>query len=180
MKVENVASHKANTQSEITPQVLNPWFDSNGEVKSNSKLIGMSRDWDQATWDAFLDQTVDCGMREQQIADKAFELINESQTESIFGPSDCVELDRDLVARIHEIKRNKLTLPQKRTIDAIFWVGLSERVIAKAMRVSRSTVLTLKARSLKKFKRFLPNPSADCPRVKKPQSTTAQKEKSKD
>jgi hypothetical protein len=158
-----------------------PWFDADGNLKSDDAIKAISGTWDADIWERFLNETVTSGMRESQISNHAFDLVLEGKTETMFSTVEQKAVDPAVITRIHEIRKHKLSDQQRRVVDFIYWAGLSERDVAGEMGLSRSTVVTLKDRSLNKFKKFLPNPSAVYPRVKEPLAICgSRKEKTRD
>lgn len=128
-----------------------PWLDGRGNLLNNEELKTVSKNWDQHTWEGFLDcQDGTCS--ESMISPNRYDRIAENLECSIFDPA-ADENETSLTPDVSFLMR-LLTRRQRKVIQMIFWHNLTEREIARRLKISRVSVQVLKRRSLEKLKSF--------------------------
>lgn len=154
---KKIASSGVSTKTIISNHSDKPWLNEKGHYLSDSKLKLVSKKWDTKTWNAYLD-SLDTTISEQQLSpayydDKAEEM--ESTWEQ--AQSDADQDTKDFITNLLKT----LTPQQNKIITMIFWEAKSESIIADELKISRYTVKTVKARTLKllskKIKKVSPN-----------------------
>jgi RNA polymerase sigma factor (sigma-70 family) len=140
-----------------------PWLDSKGHIISGEELKAISKDWDQLIWEKYLD-SIDVTLSDRQIGLQKYDALAESMPHTCFefSQTDADDETKDKIAQVLE----QLTPQQQKIIKMIFWEGRTERGIAKELRISRTTVQTLKKRSLRKLSDLLKQVSSISPLVR--------------
>lgn len=124
-----------------------PWLDIQGRTLPDDILKIESKSWSEKTWDTYL-KTVETPSSESLTSATSFQAALDSGNcindflATAAKPSTRAELRSAL---------QQLTPRQSSIIKMTYWSGMSEREIASALGVSRSSVKTTKKRTLQKM-----------------------------
>ncbi|MGE3756117.1 MAG: RNA polymerase sigma factor [Pseudobdellovibrionaceae bacterium] len=153
----------ASIEAQVFVHAEKPWLNEKGHELSDYDLKEVSKNWDQETWERYL-QYLDGTLSEQQIRPYDYDDMAEKMdfTCWTFSQSDA---DDDIKKFVGAILKT-LTRQQQRILKMTFWEGRSERFIADELRISRSTVKTLKKRVLKRLAKELKGVSPVSPLVR--------------
>lgn len=129
-----------------------PWLGTDGKVLDDKAIrqIAAEQNWDQETWDQFLDATIEAPQREE-LTTPTHSKASPKTSQSVWCLGETSLNDEDS-AKIKRLIGDYLTPRQQQIIRLIFWESMSERNIAELMNVTRSTVAVQKRRSLRKLK----------------------------
>lgn len=153
----------ASIEAPISVHGEKPWLDQRGHSLSEHDLKEVSKHWRQSTWERYL-SSLDGTLSEQQIAPYHYNDLAERMEFTCWEHSQS-EADDETTKFVAEILKN-LTSQQMRIVQMTFWEGRSERYIAEELKISRSTVKTLKKRVLKRLAARLRGVSPISPLVK--------------
>lgn len=129
-----------------------PWEDSNGELKSDDELKEISQNWDNQTWESYLN-TIESHQNELLFEEPGGieNVSSEDCAETIF---ECLrEFDRDpyLVKSIR-LHLRKLGKRERQVLELYFWESMNITQIARKLGITRATVRVHKERALSKIK----------------------------
>lgn len=135
----------------LNPQAM-PWLNSKGQMLSDKKLKTISRQWDQETWEKYLNY-FDGTLSEQQFHPNAYDEMSEKMEKSCWELTQS-DADRDSKSLVNSLFK-ELSTHQRKILKMIFWDGRSERFVARELKLSRSTVKVIKRRALKRLNALL-------------------------
>lgn len=135
-------------------QSKTPWFDQNGKLLTDEKLIAISKDWDPETWENFLKSTVDSEISTSEVVHLKFEGLSEEQENTVWG-SPC-SLPEGVRKEIHSAVRKQKERPKK-IIRQHYWENKSVREIAEIENLAPSRIHKIKTDSLFRIKGLLEN-----------------------
>mgnify|MGYP000854696826 CR=1 FL=1 len=110
---------------------VKPWLDDEGNHLADKLLIKISKNWDQATWDEYLN-SLEGGLKERRVSTKKYDKICELEVSSIFV-SDESDIEKDF--QIQKLIR-KLTKKQQRAVKLYFFEQLTQNQIASRLKIS--------------------------------------------
>lgn len=124
-----------------------PWISETGKPLDLSTLRELSRAWSAKDWEVYL-TSLDGHQRELQASTNTVEELGlAANVYPTFLPGCSPELSKIVVPLLRALTRK-----QKFVIKKIFFEGRSERQVARMMMISRSGVVDLKKRALRKLK----------------------------
>lgn len=128
-----------------------PWLDSSGKALSEDQLRLMSKTWDSETWARYL-KYFEPIQKEKLVSVGRFQKELNRNPENIFlrassgSPIETSRLKHLL---------DGLTERQRQVIEMNFWRSMSQREIARALKLSQSTVAEIKAAAIKKLRELV-------------------------
>lgn len=156
-------NHSASIEASISVHAEKPWLNEKGHTLCEHDLREVSKNWDQTTWERYLN-SLDGTLSDQQLKPYEYDHLAENAETTCWDLSQS-SADDETKKFIENLLRH-LTPQQQRIIQMNFWEGRSERYIANELRISRSTIYVLKKRILRKLARHLKGVSAISPLVK--------------
>ncbi len=142
----------ASNEATLSANGEKPWLNQKGHALSESEIKLVSKDWSLSTWEKYLD-SLDTSLSDQQLNPRDYDEIAEKMEFGCFEFSQ-TDADEETKDKIAAVMKN-LSPQQQKILAMIFWQGRSERFIAFELRLSRSTVKTLKKRALRKLTALL-------------------------
>ncbi len=147
-QITNVQQDKQCTIS----QGNHPWLDERGFPLSDEQLRSVSRSWDEATWNKYLEWH-ETPRAESLLRPQEYDEACEKLEESVFVDAQS-SADDELKTRIGMLL-SSLTDQQRRVLEPIFWQGWSERRVAQELKLNHKSVHRLKERALNKISKLL-------------------------
>ncbi len=142
------------SQINLNAMSTKPWRDKDGKLLGDGAIKQISKSWDTETWEEYLVATVDVERAPEELIFTEFERLLEETSQGLWaGPLYIPKLVR---LRLNQAIRS-LTKKQMEVIWLIYWHELSQREIAKKLKISVQTVNGNKFISLNKIKYFLEN-----------------------
>lgn len=126
-----------------------PWLDISGKAIPDDYLRFVSRMWDPATWERYL-QSLEAPRAESIVRPREYQAAIDKFDGSIFGISQ-TNADDELRTSVSEILSG-LTVKQRQVVEMTFWQSLSEREIAYRLGIARGTVRDIKRRVLQRLR----------------------------
>lgn len=165
-------NHVASNEALTSVHSEKPWLNKKGHALSEHDLKEVSKDWDQETWEKYLN-SLDATLSDQQLKPYEYDYLAENAELTCWdlSQSSADNEAKDFVANLLKL----LTPQQQIIIQMNFWEGRSERYIAEELRVSRNTVKTLKKRVLRRLARHLKRVSPISPLVKEEENSSVTK-----
>ncbi len=128
-----------------------PWLNSDGKTKSDEELKQISKNWTPSEWEEYL-TSLEKRRREPLLHIPSD--INEAiEDYVIFMFSEQSRFPHLLEA--FDLAMETLTPREHQILRKKYWEGMSEYLIAHELKLSRSSVQTLKSRGLNKIKKIL-------------------------
>lgn len=154
----------------INKKIIRPWIDKNGDLFSDKKIEELGQSWDLETWDQYLKETVEVGLKEQLVNPRKYDLMRENPSYNDLSgsksqPHGAGTLSRKTRNQIHLMKQ-ALSRRDRYIVHYFFWEGLSTSDIAFLLKMKSQIVRKRKKQILKKFKRLLEKQGPFFPRVR--------------
>ncbi|MFK7823626.1 MAG: sigma factor-like helix-turn-helix DNA-binding protein [Oligoflexales bacterium] len=127
-----------------------PWEGFKGQLLPKKQLKAKTRSWDRVTWENYLQEEVESG-RTESLLDDPWKI---DEYETSYGNIAKESLD---TGKLQAFKNqlgsllSLLTEKEQRIIFLIFWKGLSQREIARSLKLHRRSVENSRDRALKKL-----------------------------
>lgn len=156
-------NHSASVEVLFNIHSTKPWLNSKGHPLEEHEIKEVSKSWDQRTWERYLD-SLNGTLSDQQLKPYEYDYLSENMSSTCWdlSQSNADDETKDFVAGLLKT----LTPLQQKIIQMNFWEGRSEHSIAQELRVSRTTVQTIKKRIFRKLARRLRGVSSISPLVK--------------
>ncbi|MDB5036781.1 MAG: hypothetical protein JWQ35_309 [Bacteriovoracaceae bacterium] len=130
--------------------IFNPWLNSDGTRKADDEIRKISKDWDPATWEAYL-QT-----HERRLKEVLLHGSNDIENFSVNAVAvlfDMAESESNPhLKRAVQIALNKLSNRENQILRLVFWDGKTTRDIAEELNISRFNVRRALERGLIKIR----------------------------
>ncbi len=129
-----------------------PWLDPNGKPYTEEVLKEISQNWDQETWEVYL-QAQEYYLREKLIEPQRYDELADRQEETIFQRF-CLSSDSETQELVEFLLTN-LSPKQRFVIEQVFFEGRTEREIARELGISQPRVHLYKTKALDQIKRLM-------------------------
>lgn len=131
--------------------IQQPWLEKNGELLADERLELTCPSWTPETWEAYLTYL------EPPLKEKVGVKRERTDRRSIPHPYSVEEEEHFGDPRHFWVRQGVANLPpaEERVIRRFYWDGLSEYTIAHRLKVTRSTVQTLRRRAIARLHKFL-------------------------
>ncbi|MFK7827876.1 MAG: sigma factor-like helix-turn-helix DNA-binding protein [Oligoflexales bacterium] len=131
-------------------QTKSPRQDLEGGFLSKKQLKVMTKSWDQGTWDHYLQEEVESG-RTESLLDDPWKI---DEYETGYGDIAKESMGEEKILAFKKKLGSLLRLlseKEQRIIFLIFWKGLSQREIARVLKLSRGSVENTRNRAFQKL-----------------------------
>lgn len=127
------------------------WLNPDGSKKSTAELKSISRNWDQKTWDAYLDW-YEAPLKEELVERYIYERQLDKMEDHIFIFSQKTLSDQKLKRLI---KKALSVLPpgERKVIYQIYWEDKNFKEIAEVLGITKGAVFQRKRKALKILKK---------------------------
>lgn len=132
----------------VESKSLKPWLNEFGEELPISVLRQKSREWDKGTWNLYL-ESIEQNPKEKLVSPARLNRESAKMRESLFAHAASGHTKNS--SEINQLLAG-LTARQRQIIEMTYWQNMSQRKIAKALKLNQATVGEIKQSAIRKLR----------------------------